>query len=163
MFLFDFLKPHYCIIKLPNLPKRVQNQSGRARGKSNDKKDETKSISISITIKQSLSLNNSLWVVLVALVNIFHKMDRQWRDKSQDDVKQKEQFYTYDHLKRAIFFSRAVRHTHGDPTDPLSYAAEIFVIIGQMLQCKTIYQNKTSLSFSNRSINYLMVEKVCYS
>ena len=29
-----------------------------------------------------------------------------------------------------------------------------------MLQCKTIYPNKTSLSFSDRSIYYLMVEKM---
>ena len=50
--------------------------SGRAREKSKDEHDETKTIAIYITIEQSLSLNNSLWVVLVAPVNIFNKMDR---------------------------------------------------------------------------------------
>ena len=60
------------------------------------------------------------------------------------------------------FFNKVTGRPHGDPAHPLSYATEICVIIGLMLQCKTISQDKTSLPFSNRSIYYLMVEKGCY-
>ena len=59
-------------------------------------------------------------------------------------------------------FNKVTGCTHGDPTCPFSHATETCVIIGLTLQCKTIYQNETSLSFSDRSIYYLMVEKGCY-
>ena len=57
----------------PSLLKRVENQSGRARGKTQKLTWWNKTIRIYIAIEQSLILNDSLWVILAAPMDIFNK------------------------------------------------------------------------------------------
>ena len=76
MFLPDS-KPHSRIMKVPNVLKIVEDQSGRAREKHKHEHNETKrSQFTSIYIEQLLSLNDSLWVILAAPIDIINKMDR---------------------------------------------------------------------------------------
>ena len=52
------LKPHSRIMKVPNLPKRVENQSGSAGGKLKNEHDKTKILWFKSWLKKSFSLND---------------------------------------------------------------------------------------------------------
>ena len=75
-------EPSFSHFEVFHLPKGIENQSGWAGEKPEDKHDETKLFQVR-SIQQSLSLNNSQWVILAAPMNIlaapmniFNKMGR---------------------------------------------------------------------------------------
>ena len=75
-FLILILKPHSRIMKVPNLLKRAENQSGWAREKPINEHHE-----IELSRFESRLSNRYLWIIrceiiLAAPMNIFNKMSR---------------------------------------------------------------------------------------